>query len=153
MTRKHSLFSLLCLLYYKSVRWKSEILFLWLQYPSEPRKSYSMRLPAEKGNTKEIEQYPSKSKRLLKALLSRRKSKKDEHLYTYLDEYWWKEIKIGNKNKTTKKTTDDTDKKITAQAGKKDEGTRNDRKLAHHFNSFHFRLYFIKLHSKCTAKM
>ncbi|KAJ4726681.1 protein ABIL2-like [Melia azedarach] len=57
------------------------------RYPSEPRKSYSMRMPAERENSKEIEQYPSKSKRLLKALLSRRKSKKDEMLYTYLDEY------------------------------------------------------------------
>lgn len=34
-----------------------------------------------------MEQNPSKSKRLLKALLSRRKSKKDDMLYTYLDEY------------------------------------------------------------------
>ncbi|XP_021280431.1 protein ABIL2-like [Herrania umbratica] len=57
------------------------------RYPSEPRKSASMRLQSEKDNPKEIEQYPSKSKRLLKALLSRRKSKKDEMLYTYLDEY------------------------------------------------------------------
>ncbi|TXG48596.1 hypothetical protein EZV62_024471 [Acer yangbiense] len=57
------------------------------RYPSEPRKSYSMRLPAERDNSKDIEHYPSKSKRLLKALLSRRKSKKDDMLYTYLDEY------------------------------------------------------------------
>ncbi|XP_041009809.1 protein ABIL2-like isoform X1 [Juglans microcarpa x Juglans regia] len=57
------------------------------RYPSEPRKSASMRLPAERENGKEVEQYPSKSKRLLKALLSRRKSKKDDMLYTYLDEY------------------------------------------------------------------
>ena len=49
-----------------------------------------MRLQSEKDNPKDIEQYPSKSKRLLKALLSRRKSKKDEMLYTYLDEYWEK---------------------------------------------------------------
>ncbi|KAI4337982.1 hypothetical protein L6164_016341 [Bauhinia variegata] len=57
------------------------------RYPSEPRKSASMRLSAEKDNGKDAEQYPSKSKRLLKALLSRRKSKKDDMLYTYLDEY------------------------------------------------------------------
>ncbi|KAK6250748.1 hypothetical protein SCA6_004753 [Theobroma cacao] len=57
------------------------------RYPSEPRKSASMRLQSEKDSPKDIEQYPSKSKRLLKALLSRRKSKKDEMLYTYLDEY------------------------------------------------------------------
>ncbi|XP_027333076.1 protein ABIL2-like [Abrus precatorius] len=57
-----------------------------LRYPSEPRKSASMRLPVER-DIKDIEQHPSKSKRLLKALLSKRKSKKDEMLYTYLDEY------------------------------------------------------------------
>ncbi|KAG5019217.1 Protein ABIL2 [Glycine max] len=57
------------------------------RYPSEPRKSSSMRLSAERDHGKELEQYPSKSKRLLKALLSRRKSKKDDMLYTYLDEY------------------------------------------------------------------
>ncbi|KAJ8751911.1 hypothetical protein K2173_000657 [Erythroxylum novogranatense] len=57
------------------------------RYPSEPRKSASMRLQPDKENSKDVEQYPSKSKRLLKALLSRRKSKKDEMLYTYLDEY------------------------------------------------------------------
>uniref|UniRef100_A0A2P2L5Q5 Protein ABIL2-2 n=1 Tax=Rhizophora mucronata TaxID=61149 RepID=A0A2P2L5Q5_RHIMU len=57
------------------------------RYPSEPRKSASMHIAAEKEKPKDVEQYPSKSKRLLKALLSRRKSKKDEMLYTYLDEY------------------------------------------------------------------
>ncbi|GKE31136.1 hypothetical protein Tco_1450458 [Tanacetum coccineum] len=36
---------------------------------------------------KEDDQIPSKGKRLFKALLSRRMSKKDEMLYTYLDEY------------------------------------------------------------------
>ncbi|XP_042480497.1 protein ABIL2-like [Macadamia integrifolia] len=69
------------------------------RYPSEPRKSVSMRIPADRDAPalvpapapapapKENEQNPSKSKRLLKALLSRRKSKKDDVLYTYLDEY------------------------------------------------------------------
>ncbi|XP_051143827.1 protein ABIL2 isoform X2 [Andrographis paniculata] len=57
------------------------------QYISEPRKSASMRIRVGKESPKEMEQYPSKSKRLLKALLSRRKSKKDDMLYTYLDEY------------------------------------------------------------------
>ncbi|KAJ4956337.1 hypothetical protein NE237_013120 [Protea cynaroides] len=57
------------------------------RYPSEPRKSASMRLSAERDRSKENEQNPSKSKRLLKALLSRRRSKKDDVLYTYLDEY------------------------------------------------------------------
>nr|GMD02337.1 protein ABIL2-like [Ipomoea batatas] len=56
-------------------------------YPAEPRKSASMRLHAEKEIPRDSDEYPSKSKRLLKSLLSRRKSKKDEVLYTYLDEY------------------------------------------------------------------
>ncbi|GAB4826204.1 Protein abil3 [Ancistrocladus abbreviatus] len=56
-------------------------------HPSAPMKSASMRVHDEKGSVKEIERHPSKSKRLLKALLSRRKSKKDDMLYTYLDEY------------------------------------------------------------------
>lgn len=67
------------------------------QYPSEPRKSASMRLSAERDNGKEVEQYPSKSKGLLKALLSRRKSKKDDTLYTYLDEYWYHRIYRKNR--------------------------------------------------------
>ncbi|CAA2959796.1 Hypothetical predicted protein [Olea europaea subsp. europaea] len=57
------------------------------QYFSDPRKSASMRVRVEKENPKDDEHYPSKSKRLLKALLSRHKSKKDDMLYTYLDEY------------------------------------------------------------------
>ncbi|RWR93381.1 protein ABIL3-like protein [Cinnamomum micranthum f. kanehirae] len=57
------------------------------QYPSETRKSASMHLHAEKDPQKETDQYPSKGKRLLKALLSRRKSKNDPMLYSYLDEY------------------------------------------------------------------
>lgn len=46
-----------------------------------------MRLPADRENSKDTEQNTSKSKRLLKSLLSRRKSRKDDTLYTYLDEY------------------------------------------------------------------
>ncbi|MED6108525.1 hypothetical protein PIB30_024861 [Stylosanthes scabra] len=57
-----------------------------LRYPSEPRKSASMRFVGERDENREMEP-SSKSKRLLKALLSRRKFKKDEMLYTYLDEY------------------------------------------------------------------
>ncbi|XP_024007330.1 protein ABIL3 isoform X2 [Eutrema salsugineum] len=61
------------------------------RYPSEPRRSASVRVAFEKEAQKEPEQQqqqqPSKSKRLLKALLSRRKTKKDDTLYTYLDEY------------------------------------------------------------------
>ncbi|MCL7037693.1 hypothetical protein MKW94_016028 [Papaver nudicaule] len=50
-------------------------------------KSASMRVSSERNIPKEVERIPSKSKRLLKALLSRRKSAKDEALYTFLDEY------------------------------------------------------------------
>ncbi|KAL9237427.1 hypothetical protein vseg_011976 [Gypsophila vaccaria] len=49
-------------------------------------KSVSMRVH-EKERPKDTERHPSKSKRLLKALLSRRKPKKDDMLFTYLDEY------------------------------------------------------------------
>ncbi|KAI3818053.1 hypothetical protein L1987_11855 [Smallanthus sonchifolius] len=56
---------------------------------SESPKSASMRVHSDRDRYKETDhnQIPSKSKRLLKALLSRRKSKKDDTLYTYLDEY------------------------------------------------------------------
>ncbi|KAI7735852.1 hypothetical protein M8C21_014155 [Ambrosia artemisiifolia] len=56
---------------------------------SESPKSASMRVHSARDRYKESDQnqIPSKSKRLLKALLSRRKSKKDDTLYTYLDEY------------------------------------------------------------------
>ncbi|KAK9093957.1 hypothetical protein Scep_025426 [Stephania cephalantha] len=57
------------------------------RYPSEPRKSASVRVQGERDNSKDFEQPPSKGKRLLRALLSRRKSRKDDALYTFLDEY------------------------------------------------------------------
>lgn len=60
------------------------------QLPAEARKSASMRFHAERGSPKDprdTDHNSSKSKRLLKALLSRRRSKKDDMLYTYLDEY------------------------------------------------------------------
>ncbi|KAF5198480.1 Abil2 [Thalictrum thalictroides] len=57
------------------------------QYRSDTRKPSSIHLHAEWDDKKDIEQQPSKSKRLFKALLSRRKSKHDEMLYTFLDEY------------------------------------------------------------------
>ncbi|KAL3630709.1 Protein abil3 [Castilleja foliolosa] len=56
-------------------------------YISDPLKSASMRVRVEKESPRDGEQNPSKSKRLLKSLLSRHKSKKDDMLYTYLDEY------------------------------------------------------------------
>ncbi|KAK9665236.1 hypothetical protein RND81_14G099400 [Saponaria officinalis] len=49
-------------------------------------KSVSMRVH-EKQRPKDAERHPSRSKRLLNALLSRRKPKKDDMLFTYLDEY------------------------------------------------------------------
>lgn len=59
------------------------------RYPSAPRRSASVRVrpEQERENPKAVERQPSKSKRLLKSLLSRRKSKKDDMLYTYLDGY------------------------------------------------------------------
>ncbi|KAK9672428.1 hypothetical protein RND81_12G099900 [Saponaria officinalis] len=56
-------------------------------YIPGPWKSVSMRVHDEKEMPKDIERYPSKSKRLLKALLSKRKSKKDDTLFTYFDDY------------------------------------------------------------------
>ncbi|CAM9000845.1 unnamed protein product [Rhodiola kirilowii] len=62
------------------------------RYPSEPRKSVvtmPMHLLRDGANHsgKDLERHTSKSKKLLKSLLSRRKSKKDDSLNTYLDEY------------------------------------------------------------------
>lgn len=57
------------------------------RHPSELKKSATMRLHAERNDHQEIEQNPGKSKSFLKSLLSRRKSRKDEMLYSYLDEY------------------------------------------------------------------
>ncbi|KAI3990748.1 hypothetical protein MKX01_023048 [Papaver californicum] len=65
------------------------------RYPSEPPKSFITRAyadtdlqkaSADKDNHRDIEQHQSKSKWILKNLLSRRKSKKAD-LYTFLDEY------------------------------------------------------------------
>ncbi|KAI3835590.1 hypothetical protein MKW98_027502 [Papaver atlanticum] len=65
------------------------------RYPSEPPKSFitrayadtdNQKASADKDNHRDIEQHQSKSKRILKNLLSRRKSKKAD-LYTFLDEY------------------------------------------------------------------
>ncbi|XP_076949491.1 protein ABIL3-like [Bidens hawaiensis] len=53
----------------------------------EARKSVSMNRNDKPDMYREGDQIPGKTKRLLKALLSRRKTKKDEMLYTYLDEY------------------------------------------------------------------
>lgn len=62
-------------------------LTIYVVQHQEPRKSVSKQRNGDRETWKEGDQIQSKSKRLLKALLSRRKSKKDEMLYTYLDEY------------------------------------------------------------------
>ena len=53
-------------------------------------KSPSMRLHgAEVGETViEQNQNPGKKKAFLKSLLSRKKTKKDEMAYSYMDEFW-----------------------------------------------------------------
>ncbi|WOG92771.1 hypothetical protein DCAR_0312047 [Daucus carota subsp. sativus] len=56
-------------------------------YLLESRKSVSMRHNVDGENFKVSDHIPSKSKRLLKALLTKRRLKKDDTLYTYLDEY------------------------------------------------------------------
>lgn len=58
-----------------------------MQFPSETQKSSSMRLHAERIDHKDSEQTASKSKSFLKSFLTRRRSRKDEMLYSYLDEY------------------------------------------------------------------
>ncbi|CAM8993400.1 unnamed protein product [Rhodiola kirilowii] len=58
------------------------------QSAAEPRKSASMRFYADENSSPKITQHQrSMSKRLLKALLSKRRPKKDDILYTFLDEY------------------------------------------------------------------
>ncbi|XP_020586169.1 protein ABIL3-like [Phalaenopsis equestris] len=55
--------------------------------PVEAHKSFSMKLHAERNENKESERLPSKSKSFLKTLLTKRRSKKDEMLYSFIDEY------------------------------------------------------------------
>ncbi|KAJ6326580.1 hypothetical protein OIU78_013641 [Salix suchowensis] len=57
------------------------------RYPSEPRRSVSLSTYSERDMAKDSEQQNSgKSKRLFKALLSMRKSRKEGSMYKYLDE-------------------------------------------------------------------
>ncbi|CAA6671518.1 unnamed protein product [Spirodela intermedia] len=58
---------------------------LW--FSMDPRKSASVRQHDDRDDQKDSEQNSSKTKRLFKALLSRRKSRRDDMLYAYLDEY------------------------------------------------------------------
>ncbi|KAK3228103.1 hypothetical protein Dsin_007965 [Dipteronia sinensis] len=57
------------------------------RYPSEPRRSVSLSSHTERNRSnKDFGQYSSKSKRLFKALLSMRKTRKEGTLYKFLDE-------------------------------------------------------------------
>ncbi|KAL4347646.1 hypothetical protein GQ457_17G022540 [Hibiscus cannabinus] len=57
------------------------------RWPSEPRRTVSLTTSiAEREKVKDMEQYSSKSKRLFKAMLSLRKSKKDVTVYKFLDD-------------------------------------------------------------------
>ncbi|KAJ4768250.1 ABL interactor-like protein 3 [Rhynchospora pubera] len=56
------------------------------QYPSDPQKLASLLLHSERDD-RQSEHTPKKNKKFLKALLSRRKSRKDEIPNSYLDEY------------------------------------------------------------------
>ncbi|WCJ26549.1 ABL interactor-like protein 2 [Euphorbia peplus] len=54
--------------------------------PSEAQRSVSLSKFSERKGANDSEQYSSKSKRLFKALISMRKTRKDQNLYKYLDE-------------------------------------------------------------------
>ncbi|KAJ6962196.1 protein ABIL2-like [Populus alba x Populus x berolinensis] len=57
------------------------------RYPSEPRRSVSLSMYSERDKAKDSDQqYSAKSKRLFKALLSMRKSRKEGSLFTCLDQ-------------------------------------------------------------------
>ncbi|VAI76769.1 unnamed protein product [Triticum turgidum subsp. durum] len=60
-----------------------------VQTPSDPKRLAPLRSYADRYNDdpKESEQTPKKSKKFLKSLLSRRKSKKEEPLPCYFDDY------------------------------------------------------------------
>ncbi|XP_062208457.1 putative protein ABIL2 isoform X2 [Phragmites australis] len=59
-----------------------------MQTTSQPKKLAPLKSQADRSNdTKEGEQTPKKSRKFLKSLLSRRKSRKDEPLPSYFDDY------------------------------------------------------------------
>ncbi|XP_062208458.1 putative protein ABIL2 isoform X3 [Phragmites australis] len=59
-----------------------------VQTTSQPKKLAPLKSQADRSNdTKEGEQTPKKSRKFLKSLLSRRKSRKDEPLPSYFDDY------------------------------------------------------------------
>ncbi|XVE58105.1 hypothetical protein DITRI_Ditri04bG0143400 [Diplodiscus trichospermus] len=56
------------------------------RFPSEPRRTVSLSTLSERERAKDMEQYSSRSKRLFKAMLSLRRSRKDVTLYKFPDE-------------------------------------------------------------------
>ncbi|BAF05222.2 Os01g0551800 [Oryza sativa Japonica Group] len=56
-------------------------------HTSEHKKLASVRSQADRNDDKEGEQTPKKGKKFLKSLLSRRKSRKEEPLPCYFDDY------------------------------------------------------------------
>jgi hypothetical protein len=61
---------------------------LKMQTATQPKKLAPLRSQADRNNdTKDGEQTPKKSRKFLKSLLSRRKSRKDESLPSYFDDY------------------------------------------------------------------
>jgi len=65
------------------------LLLLKMQATSQPKKLAPLRSQADRSNdSKDGEHTPKKSKKFLKSILSRRKSRKDEPLPSYFDDYW-----------------------------------------------------------------
>jgi hypothetical protein len=64
------------------------LLLLEMQTSSQPKKLAPLRSQADRSNdSKDGEHTPKKSRKFLKSILSRRKSKKDEPLPCYFDDY------------------------------------------------------------------
>ena len=62
---------------------------LKMQATSQPKKLAPLRSQADRSNnSKDGEHTPKKSKKFLKSILSRHKSRKDEPLPSYFDDYW-----------------------------------------------------------------
>jgi hypothetical protein len=70
-----------------SINLKYVHLSLMKMQTSEHKKLASVRSQADRNDDKEGEQTPKKGKKFLKSLLSRRKSRKEEPLPCYFDDY------------------------------------------------------------------
>ncbi|OAY81034.1 Protein ABIL2 [Ananas comosus] len=57
------------------------------QYSMDTQNSAAMRLRGERNNQKEMDRSSNKSRSFLKLLLTRRRSRENESLYSYLNEY------------------------------------------------------------------